>query len=109
MVRYVPSGTPVVNFPLGVYRGVVAEDGKEYVDYFNVVAWKDLALFCGENLRKSDWVFIEGRMQVRVYEDGSGQKRKAWEVVASEVRRLLERGEGTEKKAGKEGGSFELS
>ncbi|MCX7668406.1 MAG: single-stranded DNA-binding protein, partial [Atribacterota bacterium] len=24
VLRYVPSGTPVVNFSLGVYRGVVA-------------------------------------------------------------------------------------
>lgn len=109
VVRYVPSGTPVVNFPLGVYRGVVAEDGKEYADYFNIVAWKDLALFCGENLKKNDWVFVEGRIQIRVYEDGSGQKRKTWEIVANEVRRLSEREHGMEKKAKEEGESFELS
>lgn len=109
VVRYVPSGTPVANFPLGVYRGVVTEDGKEYADYFNIVVWKDLALFCGENLRKNDWVFVEGRIQVRVYEDGSGQKRKTWEIVASEVRRLSERENTPEKESKEEGGSFELS
>ncbi len=108
VVRYVPSGTPVANFPLGVYRGTIAEDGKEHVDYLNIVVWKELALFCGESLKRGDWVFVEGRVQVRVYEDGSGQKRKTWEVVASEVRRFSERDLGEKKdKEGNEG--LELS
>ncbi|MGQ9472997.1 MAG: single-stranded DNA-binding protein [Candidatus Caldatribacteriaceae bacterium] len=108
VVRYLPSGTPVANFPIGVYRGIVSEDGKEYVDYLNVVVWKDLALFCGEHLKKGDWVFVEGRLQVRSYEDSSGQKRKTWEVIAVEIRRFVE-GDFVEKTPKVEGEDLELS
>ncbi len=88
VLRYVPSGTPVTSFPLGVYRGYTSEDGKEILDYFTIIAWKDLAVFCEEKLRRNDWVFVEGRIQVRVYEDTSGRKRKAYEIVALDVKRL---------------------
>lgn len=90
VVRYVPNGTPVVTFSLAVSRGISSEDNREYFDYLQVVAWRDLALFCGENLKRGDWVLIEGRIQVRAFEDQSGQKRKTYEIVAQEVKRLTD-------------------
>ena len=88
VVRYVPSGIPVVNFSLAVYRTFSSEEEKEWIDYLNIIAWRDLALFCGENLKRGDWVFVEGRIQVRTYESSEGKKRKAYEIVASEVKLL---------------------
>lgn len=88
VVRYVPNGLPVASFPMAVSRGISGEDNREYFDYLQIVAWKDLALYCGENLKRGDWVFVEGRVQVRIFEDPGGQKRKAYEVVAYEVKRL---------------------
>ena len=35
-----------------------------------------------------DRVFVEGRIQVRAYESSEGKKRKAYEIVASEVKLL---------------------
>lgn len=102
VVRYVPNGLPVVNFPLAVSRGT-GEDNREYFDYLSVVAWRDLALYCGENLKRGDWVFVEGRVQVRMFEDAGGQKRKAYEIVAYEVKRLTGCSPVTEEK------NFELS
>lgn len=88
VVRYVPNGIPVTSFPVAVSRGVSSEDNREYFDFLQIVAWRDLALFCGENLKRGDWVFVEGKIQVRVFEDQGGQKRKAYEIVAQEVKRL---------------------
>lgn len=88
VVRYVPNGIPVTSFPVAVSRGASGEDNREYFDYLQIVAWRDLALFCGENLKRGDWVFVEGKIQVRVFEDQGGQKRKAYEIVAQEVKRL---------------------
>lgn len=88
VVRYVPNGVPVTSFPIAVSRGISSEDNREYFDYLQVVAWRDLAIFCGENLKRGDWVFVEGRVQVRTFEDQGGQKRKVYEVVAQEVKRL---------------------
>jgi single-stranded DNA-binding protein len=36
-----------------------------------------LALFCGENLKRGDWIFVEGRVQVRTYDSPEGKKKKA--------------------------------
>ncbi|MCX7730390.1 MAG: single-stranded DNA-binding protein [Candidatus Caldatribacterium sp.] len=88
VVRYVPNGIPVTSFSVAVLRGGSGEESREYFDYLQVVAWRDLALFCGENLKRGDWVFVEGRIQVRIFEDQGGQKRKAYEIVAQEVKRL---------------------
>lgn len=88
VVRYIPSGTPVTSFPVAVSRGVGGEDDREYFDYLQIVAWRDLALFCGENLKRGDWVLVEGRIQVRIFEDQGGQKRKAYEIVAQDIKRL---------------------
>ncbi|MBC7216817.1 MAG: single-stranded DNA-binding protein [Candidatus Caldatribacterium sp.] len=90
VVRYVPNGTPVTTFSLAVSRGISGEDNREYFDYLQIVAWRDLALFCGENLKRGDWVLVEGRIQVRAFEDQSGQKRKTYEIVAQEVKRLTD-------------------
>jgi single-strand DNA-binding protein len=87
-VRYVPSGIPVVNFSLAVYRTVSTEEEKEWIDYLNIIAWRDLALFCGENLKRGDWIFVEGRVQVRTYDSPEGKKKKAYEIVASGVKLL---------------------
>ncbi len=108
VLRYVPSGTPVANFSLAVYRGTLSEEGKEYFDYFNIVAWKDLALFCQAKLHKGDVVFVEGRIQVRVYEDSGGQRRKTWEIVASDIKAFAEKEE-RESKAIEEKNDLELS
>lgn len=88
VVRYVPSGIPVVNFSLAVYRTLHSEEEKEWIDYLNIIAWRDLALFCGENLKRGDWIFVEGRVQVRTYEGPEGKKKRAYEIVASEVKPL---------------------
>ncbi|MBP9015192.1 MAG: single-stranded DNA-binding protein [Candidatus Atribacteria bacterium] len=88
VVRYVPSGIPVVNFSLAVYRTLPADEEKEWIDYLNIIAWRDLALFCGENLKRGDWIFVEGRVQVRTYDSPEGKKKKVYEIVASGVKLL---------------------
>ncbi|MDK2896181.1 MAG: single-strand DNA-binding protein [Candidatus Atribacteria bacterium] len=88
IIRYVPSGIPVVNFSLAVHRGYSSPSKKETLDYFNIIAWRELAVFCHDNLGRGSWVWLEGRLQVRVYQDKGGQKRKVYEVIAHEVKPL---------------------
>lgn len=88
IIRYVPSGTPVANFPLAVHRDYSSQSKKEVLDYFNIVVWGELAAFCRDNLSRGSWVWLEGRVQVRVYQDKSGQQRKVYEIVAREVKPL---------------------
>jgi single-strand DNA-binding protein len=60
-------------------------------DWFNVVAWGNLAEICSQYLKKGQQVFVEGRLQTRTWQDDSGNKRSAVEVVARELLMLGER------------------
>ena len=77
-IRYTQSGKAVASFTLAVDRR------GEGVDFVPIVAWEKLAEIIGNNLTKGRRTLIEGRLQIRSYEH-EGQKRKATEVVATNM------------------------
>lgn len=89
-LRYTPNGQPVANFSLAVDRKLSKNDE---TDFIPVVAWRRLAEICNEFLHKGKMVAIEGRLQVRSYEDKEGRRQRAFEVVADEMQ-MLDRGTG---------------
>jgi len=97
-LRYIPSGQAVATFSVAVNRVYTLQSGekKEDVSFINVVVWGRRAEVCGEYLSKGSPVFVEGRLQSRSWEDQSGQKRYALEVIALSVQ-FLGRGGGAPK------------
>ena len=93
-LRYTPSGKPVTSFSLASSRSWIAPDGerREETEWFNVVAWGNLAEICNKKLAKSQQVYIEGRLQTRSWEDDNGQRHFRTEVVANEMIILGSRG-----------------
>ena len=93
-LRYTPSGKPVTSFSLASSRSWIAPDGerREETEWFNVVAWGNLAEICSQKLAKSQQVYIEGRLQTRSWEDENGQRHFRTEVVANEMIILGPRG-----------------
>jgi single-strand DNA-binding protein len=86
-MRYTPSGKPVTSFSVATSRSWVTADGerREATEWFNVVAWRDLAEVCNQVLRKGSKVYIEGRFQTRSWEGQNGQKHYRTEIVADEM------------------------
>jgi single-strand DNA-binding protein len=86
-MRYTPSGKPVTSFSLASSRTWVSADGerREETEWFNVVAWGNLAEICNQHLMKGQQVYIEGRLQTRCWEDDNGQRHFRTEVVANEM------------------------
>jgi len=84
-LRYTNSGHAVANFTLAVDRPFSKE--KE-TDFIPIIVWQKQAEICAEYLLKGSQVAVEGRLQVRGYEDKQGNKRSATEVVASSVQFL---------------------
>jgi single-strand DNA-binding protein len=86
-LRYVPSGAAVANFTVAVNRPYKDSTGekKEEVSFVRVVVWGKMAEICGEYLSKGRPVLVEGRLKSRSWEDQTGQKRSALEVVANSV------------------------
>lgn len=86
-MRYTPTGKPVTAFSLAVNRTWTTADGERHEDaeWFNIVAWGDLAERCNKYLRKGERVYVEGRLQTRSWESADGQKHSRTEVVAAEI------------------------
>jgi single-strand DNA-binding protein len=86
-MRYTPSGKPVTSFSMASSRSWISSDGerKEETEWFNVVAWGNLAEICNQHLSRGQQVYIEGRLQTRSWEDTNGQRHFRTEVVANEM------------------------
>ncbi len=92
-MRYTPSGRPVTNFSVATSRSWTNHDGerRSETEWFNIVAWGNLAEVCKQYLHKGQQVYIEGRLQTRQWEDSEGNKHTSTEVVAHEMIMLGER------------------
>jgi single-strand DNA-binding protein len=92
-MRYTPSGKPVTTFTVAVSRSWNSGDGERHTEteWFNIVAWGNLAETCKQYLTKGQLVYIEGRLQTRRWEDKEGQKHTSVEIVANEMTFLSER------------------
>jgi single-strand DNA-binding protein len=86
-LRYTPSGVAVARFTLAVDRRQVKDKEKE-ADFIDIVVWQKLAETCANYIGKGRLVAVEGRLQIRSYDDSQGIRRKAAEVIAENVRFL---------------------
>lgn len=92
-VRITPTEKTVCTFALAVDRPY--SNGKEReADFINVVTWGKTAEVCGNNVSKGQRLLVEGRLQIRKYQDRQGQNRYVTEVIADRVE-FIERKEKT--------------
>ena len=86
-MRYMPSGKPVTSFSVATSRSWTNSEGerRQETEWFNVVAWGNLAEICKQHIRKGQQVYVEGRLQTRSWEDHEGKKRFRTELVANEM------------------------
>jgi single-strand DNA-binding protein len=92
-MRYTPSGRPVTTFSVATSRSWNTSDGerRQETEWFNVVAWGNLAEICNQYLTKGKQVFIEGRLQTRSWEDSEGNRNSSVEINANEMIMLGDR------------------
>ena len=101
-MRYTPSGRPVTTFSVATSRTWNTADGEKRVEteWFNVVAWSNLAEICKQYLSKGQQVYIEGRLQTRHWDDSEGNKHTSVEIVANEMIILGDRRESSDASSG---------
>jgi len=93
-LRYTPSGVAVTQFTLAVDRPFTGQGGEREADFIPVVTWRQLAETCANYLRKGRLTAVEGRIQVRNYENNEGKRVYVTEVIADNVRFLESNREG---------------
>ena len=102
-MRYTPSGQPVTSFSVATSRSYTNQAGEKVDEtiWFRVTAWGKLAETCNQYLRKGKSVLVEGRISPdknggpRVFTRQDGTAGSSYEVVASTVRFLGNRSEGS--------------
>lgn len=97
-LRYTPAGVAVTQFTLAVDRPFSGGENKQReTDFINIVTWRQLAETCANYLRKGRLTAIEGRIQVRHYDNNEGKRIYVTEIIADNVR-FLESGSKDDKK-----------
>ncbi|SRR6266487_2118093 len=86
-MNYTPSGVAVTRFSLAVSRYSKSSTGEkqEETEWFNIVAFRQLAETCNSYLHKGDKAYIEGRLASRKYNDRNGVERFSLDVTVSDV------------------------
>lgn len=81
-LKKTPSDKSVVNFSMAVERTF----GKDKMtDFLDCVAWNSTADFISKYFRKGDMIAVIGQMTTREYTANDGTKKKAYEVLVSQV------------------------
>ena len=84
-LRRTQNGTAVAGFALAVDRDYKNADGTKETDFIEVVAWRSSAEFVSKYFAKGRMAVVEGRLQIRDWQDKDGNKRRNAEVVADNV------------------------
>lgn len=82
-LRQTPNGIEVTSFSVAVDRGYARQGEERQTDFINCVAWRQSAKFITSYFRKGSMIAITGSIQTRNYEDKTGARRTATEVVVN--------------------------
>jgi len=86
-VRFTQKGTAIANLSLATNSTRKNDSGKpeELTEWHKIVAFNKTAEFCEKWVKKGTFMFIEGRLQTRSWEDKEENKRYVTEVVAERI------------------------
>lgn len=87
-MRYTQSGTAVTTFTLAVDRRTTNQQGERETDFLPIVVFGKTAESSAQYLSKGKQAAVEGRIQVRNYENKEGCRVYVTEIVAENVQFL---------------------
>ena len=79
------SGIAYCRFCIAVQRDYRDADGNRGADFFNCVAWRNTAEYCGKYLNKGSKLTVCGRLTTNTYETNDGTKRQNIEITVEEA------------------------
>jgi single-strand DNA-binding protein len=104
-MKYTGSNIGYVQFNVACDRPFENAQGQKETDFVFVVAWRELAEVMVKYLRVGRKIYVEGRLQIRNYEDDQGIKRYVTEVIAEKIDFLDSPPEETNNNNGQQGQS----
>lgn len=85
------GGVSICRFAIAVNRNYSGSDGERKTDFFNVTAWRGLGETVSRYAKKGNKVAVSGSIELRNYEDSTGAKRTAVDIIAQDVEFLTPR------------------
>lgn len=80
-LKQTANGISVCSFSIACNRPYSGKGGERQTDFIDIVAWRSNAEFICKYFHKGNAIGVEGSIQVRSFEDKSGNRRRAVEVV----------------------------
>lgn len=80
-LRYTTSGAAVGSFSLAVNRQFTSANGERETDFINATIWRKSAENLAQFTHKGSLIGIDGRLQIRNYEDKQGKRVYVTEVI----------------------------
>ena len=85
-LRRTASGVAVASFSLAVERDFAAKDGGDKeTDFIDCVAWRQAGEFVSKHFAMGRMAVVSGRLQMRVWTDKDGNKRRNAEIIADNI------------------------
>lgn len=82
-LRRTGSGIAVTSFTVAVDRDFGSKDGGEKeTDFIDCVAWRSTGEFVSKYFTRGRMIVVSGRLQIRLWTDKDGNKRRTAEIVA---------------------------
>jgi single-strand DNA-binding protein len=90
-LQYSQTGTAVTKFSLAVNRRTTdraSGERKDETTWFNIIMFGKTAESLSNYVKKGSQVFVEGRLDARMYKGSDGTDRIALDVVVSDIQLL---------------------
>lgn len=89
-IRYSSSGKSCASLNVATDESYTDRNGNRQnrTEWHRVVVWDKAAEACGKFLAKGSLVYVEGKLQMREWQDQKGQKRYVTEIRAERVQFL---------------------
>ncbi len=78
----------VTNFIIAVNRNYINQDGEREADFIPIITWNKTAENAKKFLSKGSLIAVDGRIQIRSYEDKDGKRVYITEIIADRVQFL---------------------
>jgi single-strand DNA-binding protein len=89
-LRFTPRRTAVSTCNLATTESWVDHTGKvcERAEWHKLVMWRSLAEMAKQHLRKGSRVYVEGKLNTRVWHDARGGRNSVTEIVVKSLKLL---------------------
>ena len=90
-VKVTPSGVQVANSSIATSESWTDKNSgekQERTEWHRLVLWRRLAEVAAQYLTRGSRIYVEGKLQTRSWDDQSGQKRCATDIVVDQLEML---------------------